>query len=401
MLGALAVTSSPTGSAATNSTGAARPASVRGVTPTAVTVGGLGSTLLFGRADVGATARFTRANAEGGVNGRTIDYVGFRDDQGVATGNEQAASGLVQQDAVFAVVPVVTPDLAAARALVAARVPYFGWALSSNFCGNRYGFGITGCQLPPGGRTTSNAWGVLVKAALGAQVAQPTAAVLGENTPSGQYLVRALSAGATSAGISVVSATSNLPVPPSRDYAAIAGAVLGANAGRPPDAVFLSGSFSNVSLVRRALRDAGFAGIVTDAIDDDPALVSEAAGTSVMLQTAAVESAPTNPAMQQLIADVNAVAPGQTIDQTVMAGYWSADLFIAALQRAGRKLTVNRFVKLANRSFTYRVTGTVGPTRFPAAHDVPTPCGSLVRSDGTAFSVQMPYTCGRVVRVRP
>ena len=43
--------------------------------------------------------------------------------------------------------------------LVEQKVPYFGWALSSNFCGNRYGFGFTGCPVPK--NATSNAWPLL------------------------------------------------------------------------------------------------------------------------------------------------------------------------------------------------------------------------------------------------
>ena len=118
-----------------------------------------------------------------------------------------------------------------------------------------------------------------------------------------------------------------------------------------------------------------------------------------MLQTAAVETAATNPAMQQLIADVHTVAPDTPIDQSVVAGYWSADMFIAAVKRAGKNLTVAGFLKQANKGFTYKVPNTVGPTKFPAAHNEPTPCGSLVRSDGSAYAVLVPYTCGKVVKV--
>ena len=56
-------------------------------------------------------------------------------------------------------------------------------------------------------------------------------------------------------------------------------------------------------------------------------------------------------------------------------------------------------MKAANDHFTYTVTNTVGPTTFPAAHSRPTPCGALVASNGTAFAVKVPYTCGRVVAV--
>jgi ABC-type branched-subunit amino acid transport system substrate-binding protein len=374
---------------------------VRGVTPTTIKVGGLGYSLLYPGADVGAKARFQRENAAGGVNGRTIDYVGFRDDQGTAAANQEAGTQLVQQDQVFAVVPVVTPDLGAAKRFVEQEVPYFGWAISSNFCGNAYGFGFSGCLFPPGGRVTSNAWGVLVKTALGPQVVNPTAAVFTENSPSGQYMLSSLTAGLERARFDVVSAQSNLPVPAAGDYGAFAAPALTANGGKPPDAVFAFASYANVTLIQRALRTAGFAGLFTDTIEYDPDLVALAGGTAVLVQAAAVETAGTNPAMAQLVADVRAVAPDLPIDQSVVAGYWSADLFIAALKRVGKNLTVARLLAKANHGFIYRVPDTVGPTKFPAAHDAPTPCGSLVRSDGGAYQVLVPYTCGKVVRVKP
>ena len=121
----------------------------RGVTETSIKVGGLGNSFSFGGADIGARARFERANDTGGVNGRTIDYTGFADDGGgdPAAGTA-AATKLVEQDQVFAVVPTVTPNLAGAAYLAEQKVPYFGWALSSDFCGNAYGFGFSGCLLP-------------------------------------------------------------------------------------------------------------------------------------------------------------------------------------------------------------------------------------------------------------
>ena len=174
----------------------------------------------------------------------------------------------------FAVVPTITPDLGAVKVLTEQKVPYFGWAISSNFCGNVYGFGFTGCLFPPGGGTTSNAWGVLVKTALGSQIPNPSAVLLTENTPSGQVLLRSLSAGVKSAGISVASATSNLPVPAAGDYVGLATTVLSANGGKPPDVVFVVGGYSNIVETQKALREAGYAGLFTDTIEYDPDLVA-------------------------------------------------------------------------------------------------------------------------------
>jgi ABC-type branched-subunit amino acid transport system substrate-binding protein len=373
---------------------------VRGVTPTSIKVGGLGDVLLYSGADIGAKARFTRENTAGGVNGRKFDYVGLRDDQGVADTNVTAGTQLVEQDKVFAVVPTITPDLGVVKVLTDQKVPYFGWAISSNFCGNVYGFGFTGCLFPPGARTTSNAWGVLVKTALKPLVPSPSAVLLTENTPSGKVLLSSLSAGVKSAGISIASAQSNLPVPAAGDYVGLATTVMTANAGKPPDVVFVVGGYSNVVETQNALRAGGYTGMFTDTIEYDPDLVVSSSTTAVMVQTAAVETAATNPAMQQLSTDVHAVAPEAPIDQSVVAGYWSADMFIAAVKRAGKNLTVERFLQQANKDFTYKVPNTVGPTKFPAAHNEPTPCGSLVRSDGSAYTVAVPYTCGKVVKVK-
>ena len=92
--------------------------------------------------------------------------------------------------------------------------------------------------------------------------------------------------------------------------------------------------------------------------------------------------------------------PDQPIDQSVIAGYWSADLFLAAVQKAGQEPHARVARTRRQPKFTYEVPNTVGPTVFPAAHSMPTPCGALVSSNGTAYAVKVPYTCGRVVPIR-
>jgi ABC-type branched-subunit amino acid transport system substrate-binding protein len=387
-----------TGASTTVPAAGTSPVANRGVTATSIKVGGLGDSFLFGGADVGARARFQRANADGGVNGRTIEYTGFSDDGGDAAAGTAAATALVDQTGVFAVVPAVTPDLVAAKYLVEQKVPYFGWALSSDFCGNAYGFGFSGCLLPEG--VTSNAWGVLVRKAFGAQSQGRTAAIVTESSPTGEHELTSLTAGVNRARLKVVYGKASLSLPATLDFAAIAAEVLTSNGGKPPDSVFVVGNVSNVLGMKNALRSAGFLGVFTNQILYGPNLVAPAIGSMVITQTAPTESAPTNPAMAQLVADVQKLAPGQPIDQAVIAGYWSADLFLAAVQKAGKQLTAASLVKAANTKFTYKVPNTVGPTTFPAAHSVPTPCGALVASNGTAYAVTVPYTCGRLVTVK-
>jgi ABC-type branched-subunit amino acid transport system substrate-binding protein len=389
-------TTTPTTTPAAPSTPAT--GAVRGVTDTSIRVGGLGYSYLYGGADIGAKARFQRANDAGGVNGRTIEYLGFNDDGADPTTGAAAAKKLVEQDGVFAVVPAVTPDLSAAPYLVEQKVPYFGWALSSNFCGNRYGFGFTGCPVPK--NVTSNAWPLLISKVFPQGATARAVAIVAENTPSGQYDVAALSAAATSVKLRVAYAKASLGVPATPDYNAVAKEVMTSNNGKIPDAVFVLGGTSNVLGMQQALTGNGYLGLFTNLIEYSPDLVAPASGAIVLTQTAPAEAAAENPAMQQLVADVQKVAPGTPVDQAVVAGYWSADLFLAAIQKAGKNLTPAALEKAANKKFTYEVENTVGPTRFPAAHSVPTPCGALVSSNGTAYAVKVPYTCGRVVPIK-
>jgi ABC-type branched-subunit amino acid transport system substrate-binding protein len=392
------VTTAPAAPVAATTTVPAARSATTGVTKTTIKVGGLGYSLLYGGADIGAKARFQRANDAGGVNGRTITYLGLADDGGDPAADTAGATKLARQDRVFAVVPTVAADLAGAPVFVRQRVPYFGWALSSSFCGNQYGFGFTGCLVPP--RTASNAWGTLVVTALGGSATGKAAAILTEATPSGQYELGQLRAGLASVKLQVAYAQSLFPVLASTDYSAVAQAIMTSNGGQPPSAVFVVGSISSVVGIQRGLNAAGYQGIFTNQLEYEPNLVAPTSGASVAISTAATETASTNPAMAQLIADVQKVAPGAPIDQPVIAGYYSADLFLAAVTKAGKHLTVGTLLKAANRRFTYSVPNTVGPTKFPSAHSQPTPCGSLVASNGTAYTVTVPYLCGRVVAVK-
>ena len=382
--------------AATRSAATAR--AVRGVTATSIRVGGIGDALLYGGADIGAKARFQRANDSGGVDGRTIEYLGMTDDGGDPAAGTAAATKLVEQSGVFGVVPTVTPDFAASSYLVGQKVPYFGWAQSSNFCGNRYGFGFSGCPVPL--HATSTAWPLAISKMFPSGASGRAVAIVAESTPSGQYDVGALNAAARSVAFRVSYAKASLATPAAPDDDAVAKEVLTSNNGGIPDAVFVLGGPSNVLGMQQALTANGYLGLFTNQIQYAPNLVAPAVSTFVLTPTAPLETAPQNPAVQQLIADVQKVAPDQPIDQAVVAGYWSADLFLAAVRKAGKQLTPTALERAANTRFTYQVANTVGPTTFPAAHSLPTPCGALVSSNGTAYAVAVPYTCGRVVPIK-
>jgi hypothetical protein len=82
----------------------------------------------------------------------------------------------------------------------------------------------------------------------------------------------------------------------------------------------------------------------------------------------------------------------QQITQGVLAGYFSADFFVAAVKKAGKNLTPESLQK-STAKFTYQVKNVVGPTPYPDAFKYGSPCGTLAQSNGSAYTVAVPYAC--------
>jgi branched-chain amino acid transport system substrate-binding protein len=127
------------GVATTASTAGAATASVPGLTPTSVTVGTISTqtgTLAsnFSSLIYGERAYYNYINAQGGVNGRQIDYKYALDDAGNPTTFNQLSNTLINQDHVFAVTGVATaffsPNL-----FVESGIPTYGYNVTGNWAG--------------------------------------------------------------------------------------------------------------------------------------------------------------------------------------------------------------------------------------------------------------------------
>ena len=119
--------------------GAATSSSAPGVTPTSITVGTISTqtgTLAANSSSLiyGEKAYFDYINAQGGVNGRKIDYKYALDDGGNPTTFNQLANTLINQDHVFAVSGVATiffsPNL-----FVESGIPTYGYNVTDNWAG--------------------------------------------------------------------------------------------------------------------------------------------------------------------------------------------------------------------------------------------------------------------------
>jgi branched-chain amino acid transport system substrate-binding protein len=123
-----------------------------GVTDDEIRVGGVvGKTNPVGRpytdGFVGAKAYFDMINEEGGVFDREIKLVAERDDQSQASRNIQQVRALVEEDKVFAVLPVVSQIFAGAQYLADQGVPTFGWNINAEWASGPNLFGEKGSFL--------------------------------------------------------------------------------------------------------------------------------------------------------------------------------------------------------------------------------------------------------------
>jgi branched-chain amino acid transport system substrate-binding protein len=123
-----------------------------GVSDTEIKVGGLAAVNNplggnYGDSFEGAQAYFDKVNAEGGVFNRKINMAAKRDDGAQASRNVSQARALVEEDGVFAVVPVATISFSGAKYLGESGVPTFGWNINAEWSGPPNLFGQTGSYL--------------------------------------------------------------------------------------------------------------------------------------------------------------------------------------------------------------------------------------------------------------
>jgi ABC-type branched-subunit amino acid transport system substrate-binding protein len=355
------------------------------LTATTVSVGGIvGNVPGDAGADVGAQARFARANEHGGVAGRRVVYVGTERPTDAAT-SAAAVGRLAPQ--VFAVVPASSPVLDA-NALTAAQLPFFGAADDASWTGGRLGYGFAGAQVPAPSRTVSPAWGITMRTLLGGAGGR-NLAVLTTADALGARAGAAARASLRAAGFRV-------PVPLVVGSGTPTAAALAA-AG--PDGVVLLVDAPTVAATAAGLAATGYTGTVATGPafyrPDAPAI---GRGITVLLPYAPPEQM--TPANRRLRADVERFASGTVVTPGVIAGYWAADEFLAVLAAAGRGAGEAKLLRAA-RTLEYEVAGTVGPTRFPGAHSQPAPCGALAQGDGGIYLVPVAYRCGRQVPLRP
>jgi ABC-type branched-subunit amino acid transport system substrate-binding protein len=392
--------STPATGAATSAAGTATTAQVsvkssRGYDGTTIKIAGIGTLSAgFGGAEIGAEARFKRFNDTNEIPGIKIQFVEMADDKGDPATGLAEVRRLITQDQVFAIVP----DLSAFNPtsyMAAQHVPHVGYAFDDSYCSTSasasvWGFGYSGCIVPPGPPVMPDSYANLYKyVSAKTGKAHPTMVITSGDIQSGKNSARVQASAAEGAGFDVVEAKGNVPQVTS-DYSPYVQDWIAADHGKQPDVIDCLLNTQCIGALR-AVKGAGFTGTFYQTFGAVSVLAKPMAGT-VTASTYATES---SPALQQMEADFNAFKPGtQLLAYANVPAYFAADMFIQALKKVGRDITPEA-VQAALDHQTWQITGLVGPLAYPQSAVAPSPtCNEILTdTDGTGYQVVEPYSC--------
>lgn len=364
-----------------------------------ITIAGMGFAKNFADAGVGAAARFQAANENKEVKGYTFDYKEFADDNNDPNTALSEARRLVTQEGILALVPavsVVTPS----DFLTQQQIPWFGTGYDTSYCtdGSK-GFGISayGCLIPTSPKRIPGVqWELLKKQLATKGIDKPTLALLGTDTTSGKESVQSSASAAEGVGFKVVYAKGAFPGPPAvvGDYTPYAQALLESNDGKAPDVIYSSIAPTSALGLTGLINSNGYTGTYLSPFYS-PILIQALKGAYVFVQFAGFEA--DSPGIKTMNEQIEAFKPGSKPSLTLAAGYFSADMFIKAVQASLKtsKTLTSASVQKAASTMTYQIKDTVGPTSYPASFKQGTKsCSTLYFDpDGTAFEIVQPFTC--------
>lgn len=381
---------------------------VRGVTDTEIRVQGIAPLTSAGGgypgAEIGARARFERANREGGIHGRTINYLGTGDDTEDGTKNLDLARQAVQEDEAFAIVPMLGAGFLPATSdfLQQEKVPSVGWGFMPGQCSgtdDAFAFGFNGCIQPPGAEVINTSLAAQIVEELGND--DLTVAIVSDDSANSTDGLNSVRAAFLAEGAEVVYAKPNVPTTEQVDYTPFVQDVMKSDDGGPPDLVVFNSLFANTVGITGGLRAAGFEGDTLNYIAYVPGLLEQSPDVAAALEGSYVSTQflPTEfggDAIEQLEADVAEIDADAPVTLATALTYWMADVFVQMLEAVGEDLTPDTFNDVVNGGWTYEPWGDppgIGELSYPDGHSAPAPCSALVRIDGTSFEPVSELTC--------
>jgi len=370
----------------------------RGITDTSIKVGGITYGLYFGDAELGVKARLKVANDAGGVFGRKIELVGVdENNNNEDSGDQDRVKALVEQQQVFALLPVMTGGFGGGDYVAEHNVPMFGWGINPAFCEGTVAFGITGCVTNPSLKIGSNALGTALKEYFKDDT-DKTVAFIAEDNAAGKGGLVLLRNSVADVGFKVVYGEASLPAPPEQpgDVSPFVSSLMTSNDGKAPDVIYIQATLAGTKIAN-GLQTAGYKGmIITPSYS--PLLLGQPGYDNIFVNTQ-LGMDPSLPANAEMMDAVHAIKADQKMSLALIAGYYTADMFIKGLEATGQDLTVESFLKTMNDGFSYSVDGVLGQSKWPESHTKPVPCSVMTKVEAKQFDYIQKLACGDNIKI--
>jgi ABC-type branched-subunit amino acid transport system substrate-binding protein len=366
-----------------------------GVSDTEIRVGGLAALTgplgdQYAPIFDGAQAYFDMINDQGGVNGRKIKVVAKLDDATDATRNASQARALVEQNHVFAVVPVASPIFAGGKYLAEHNIPTFGWHINPEWSLGPSLFGQDGSFIDFTG--TFPFYGYL-----GKNIGAKKVAIIAYNVSQSKDCATGAEKSFKKYGFdvafndsSVGFGTTNLDADVQR--------MKEANVDTVTTCMDVSGN----TLLSKTLRRAGLANVKQFwPTGYDQQALSQFADLyeGVYFRSGFVpfEEASMSPGMTQFLDEMKKRKPNTKLSDVVVAGWINADLFVTGLKAAGKDLTRQKVIDSLNVISDYTANQLEGPVDWRVQHTAPNPsdCDSFLQVQHGKFTpiLKQPFAC--------
>lgn len=360
-----------------------------GVTAHEIVVGGIASLTGPIPADFapifdGVRAYLSMVNAEGGVDGRKIDFAYPLDDGSNASQDTAQAHNLVEQDNVFAVVGVATPTFSAAQYLVDNDVPTFGYAVSSDWADGDNLFGSEGSYI---GFTRPGPESAFLAEQLGAK----RVGILAYNITASAQGCEGVAYELARYHIKVVYEDLSIQAPPV-DLTADVDRMRAAGVDLVDSCMDLSGN----RLLSQTMHQDGMGSVAQFWLNgyDESAIKSYGSlmnGVYFLIGHVPFESARLTPGkypgIDQYLTELAKYDPGELPGEASLAGWVNAATFVAGLKMLGRDVTRTRLIAAVNSLTDFTADGIVAPIDWRVEHtsEGPIDCNVLVRAENGKF----------------
>jgi ABC-type branched-subunit amino acid transport system substrate-binding protein len=328
----------------------------------------------------GEKAYFDYINAQGGVNGRKIDYKYALDDGGNPSQFTQLAEDLVNQDHVFAVTGVAslffTPNV-----FVEAKTPTYGYNVTANWNGPP--------NLFAAGGSVQYLASIAPYVAYVARAAKATKiGMVAYGVAASAAACQAADGGLTAAGYDVAYTDFKVAYPGST----VATDVQRMKAAGVNLVLTCMEVTGNITMAR-AIQQYGMKtsqlwlnGNDQSTLDQNKSLMQ-----GIYFYTAHVPfTAATSeyPGLKLYLKEMNKYEPRYTLDEVAIQGWESAALFVAGVKAAGHDLTQANVIAQTNKLTSFTAGGLTVPVNWKATgHNghAPPYCGAFIQVRGDRY----------------